>query len=149
MIKRLHKDRMKRGQFKIQQMAFVLVALIIFFGLVALFYFTIQIEQVKKSALNMKEEEAKELVKKISASPEFAFSSNKRECVNCIDIDKVLIIKSKEEYNNFWRLDLLEIEILSPKKTVGECTSGSFPNCNKITIRSEEHTSELQSHVNL
>ena len=39
-----------RGQFKIQQMAFMLIALVVFFVLIGLLYFTLQINSVKNNA---------------------------------------------------------------------------------------------------
>jgi hypothetical protein len=63
----------RKGQMKIQQMAFVLMAIVIFFALVSLFYFSIRIRSLQKSALSLREEEAKELIRKLAVTPEFSF----------------------------------------------------------------------------
>jgi multisubunit Na+/H+ antiporter MnhC subunit len=48
------------------EMAFVLVAIVIFFALVSLAYFSIRINSLDKDVGALKEDEAKEIVKKIS-----------------------------------------------------------------------------------
>jgi len=120
-----------KGQLKIQQMAFVLVALMIFFALVSLFYFSIRVSNLEKSAVELREEEAKELVRKLAASPEFAWTAT--DCASCIDLDKVILLKNRKSYSGFWNLDYLAVERVYPSKQ-GECTRGSYPNCNSITI---------------
>ena len=120
-----------KGQLKIQQMAFVLVALIIFFAMVSLFYFSIRVSNIQKSAVSLSEDAAKELVRKLSGTPEFAWTAT--DCASCIDLDKVILLKNRKAYSGFWSLDYLAVERVYPSKE-GECTKGNYPNCNKITI---------------
>ena len=42
-----------KGQMKIQQMAFVLVALMIFFAIVTLFYFSIRVQVLQKDVVTL------------------------------------------------------------------------------------------------
>ena len=121
---------MNRGQMKIQQMAFVLVAIVIFFAMIGLFYFSIRISTMQKNVISLREEEAKELVKKLASTPEFSYA---QDCVNCIDFDKLIVLKEKESYKGFWNLDYLAVERIYPKKQ-GECTRANYPECDKITI---------------
>ena len=128
----------RRGQFKIQQMAFVLVALMIFFALAALFYFTIRIGSLRGDVEVLREEEAKEIVKKLAGTSEFAFSSG--SCDNCIDLDKVLILKERKSYANFWGLDFLKIAKVYPSIEGDiECTRANYPDCSTITIIESEN----------
>lgn len=124
-----------RGQLKIQQMAFVLVALVVFFGIVALFYFSFTLSNLRGDVSSLQEEEAKELVRKLASSPEFSFSS---QCTNCIDLDKIMALNSRQSYKEFWNLDFLQIERIYPESQKKECEKSIYPDCNTITIISKE-----------
>ena len=121
-----------KGQLKIQEMAFVLVAIMIFFAIVALFYITIRTNTLRDDAGLQREEEAKELVRKLSDSPEFSWTAS--SCSNCIDLDKVMALKDKPEYKNFWNIDYLMVEIVYPAKNGVECGRGNYPDCSTITL---------------
>lgn len=129
-MKTLSANYSKKAQMKIQQMSFVLIAIMILFIMVALFYFSIRIKTLEKTAVTLREEEAKELVKKIASSPEFSWS---RDCDNCIDFDKVMMLKNLSEYKGFWNLDYLVIERVYPIKE-GECNPFNYPECNRVSI---------------
>ena len=129
-MKILHASCSKKGQMKIQQMAFVLVALMIFFVIVTLFYFSVRVKTLEQNANTLKEESTKELVRKLASSPELSWS---RGCDNCIDMDKAMLLKDRKSYVDFWNLDYLAIEKVYPK-TSGDCTIATYPNCNKIII---------------
>ena len=121
----------KKAQMKIQEMAFVLVAIMIFFGIVALIYFKISFSGLQSSVEAQRAEGANLLVQKLSSSPEFAFTA--KDCQNCIDMDKVILLKNKTQYKAFWNLDFLQIEVLYPEKQ-GECTTFNYPDCRTITL---------------
>lgn len=124
-----------RGQLKIQQMAFVLVAVMVFFAMVILFYFTLKLGSLRESAEDLNEKEAMEIVRKLSSNPEFSHY----ECENCVDLDKVLILKEKGSYGNFWNLRYLQIEkIHPPPEEDRECTLENYPECSKITVVESE-----------
>ncbi|MAG37775.1 hypothetical protein CMI45_00085 [Candidatus Pacearchaeota archaeon] len=125
----------RRGQVKIQQMAFVLVALMIFFALVSLIFFKIKISDVREGAVDLKEEEAKELVRKLAGSPEFSFTASS-DCSNCIDLDKTLMLSERQVYDGFWNLDYLAVERVFPSEEE-ECSRQNYPDCNKIEIIGE------------
>lgn len=125
----------KRGQLKIQEMAFVLVAIMVFFAMASLFYFAIKGNSLQKEAVELKEEQAKELVKKIAVSAEFVW---KEDCANCIDLDKLIILKDRKGYKGFWDLDYLVIERVYPDGQ-GECTRGNYPNCKTITLENKQN----------
>ena len=119
-----------RGQLKIQQMAFVLVALVIFFAIVSLFYFNISFSNLKGEADLLKEEEAGELVRKLVGTPEFSWRG---DCVNCIDMDKVFLLKERNSYKDFWNLRFLQIDKVYPSSKE-ECNKANYPECETITL---------------
>jgi hypothetical protein len=120
-----------RGQLKIQQMAFTLVAIIIFFGLVSLFYFSIRINSLQEGAETDKEQESIELVRKFSSVPEVSWTQT--DCDACVDLDKILILKDRPTYSGFWKVPLVKIEKIYPQSSK-ECTKANYPNCQTITL---------------
>ncbi len=128
----------KRSQMKIQQMAFVLVAIMIFFGFVALIYFSLTLTNISRISQQLRDNEAREIVNTISSSPELAFTSA-GDCSFCIDLEKVILLKEDQDYKKFWNLDYLMIERVYPSIDGEiECTradlQGSKLECNQITI---------------
>jgi len=61
-----------RGQLKIQQMAFMLMAITLFFVLVGLFVLKINLSELKQSAETLEEKNALLLVTRLANSPEFS-----------------------------------------------------------------------------
>jgi len=120
-----------RGQLKIQQMAFVLVAIMIFFAMVGLFYFSIKIADLKGSAQDLREDKVRETVRKMAGSPEFAWTAS--DCASCIDLDKVLALKERKVYEDFWDFSFLQISRVYPSEGE-ECTKLNYPRCGTITI---------------
>lgn len=137
-----------RGQMKIQQMAFVLVAIIIFFALVSLFYFSVVTRNLKNTATSLQEDAAKETVRKLATSPEFEWTAT--DCASCIDFDKAILLKGDKKYSDFWGLDYLAIERVYPSGK-GECTKASYPNCSMLTIvnKSSSYGSPASAYVAL
>ena len=131
----------KKAQLKIQQMAFMLMAVIIFFVLVGMFVLTIRFSGLKKSATLLEEENAMLLVSKLADSPEFScgesFGTRK---ANCIDADKAMMLKeSIEKYSGFWGVSNIEIRKIYPKsQSEIICDRLNYPNCNIIRLISGE-----------
>jgi hypothetical protein len=116
----------KLGQMKIQQMAFMLMAITLFFVLVGIFVLVFMFSNLKQSAELLEEENAMLLVTKLANSPEFscgeAFGSSK---ANCVDADKAMALKENiGKYYDFWGVSSIEIR----------------KNCNLIQIISEDFT---------
>ncbi len=123
--------RQKKGQMKIQEMAFVLVAIMIFFAIVSLFYINYRISGLRQGVEEQRSDEAMEIVRKIASSPEFSLN---KECESCVDMDKTLVLKENKNYQNFWDLDYLRIEVIYPEKPKRECVRGNYPECSGITL---------------
>jgi len=127
----------KRGQLKIQQMAFVLVAFMILFGVAAVFYISIQSSSLEKSADELKHDKASEMVRKLASSPELSWTRD--SCEVCVDLDKAFALKSKESYKDFWGKDVGLVRIQKVYPSSGnedkECDA-SYEDCNRVTIYS-------------
>lgn len=125
----------KKAQLKIQQMAFMLMAITIFFILAGMFALNIKYSDIKKDAEALREKNSMLLVSKIANSPEFScgisFGGDK---VTCVDADKAMVLmENSEKYKNFWGVENIEI------KTVGSdteklCSLRNYPDCNTIRI---------------
>jgi len=139
-----------KAQMKIQQMAFMLVALVVFFSLIALIYFSISLSNVRSSAQQLQEDEAREIVRKLAGSPELAFTSSS-DCDSCIDMDKALMLAESPAYEDFWNLDYLMIEKIYPSNIESECTRFNYPDCSKTTIfsKTQDIGSATQAFVTL
>jgi len=135
-----------RGQLKIQQMAFVLVAFMILLGLVAVFFVSIRTSTLRSDAGTIKQENAQELVRKLSGTPEFAWTGD--DCASCVDFDKVMALRNRTSYQNFWgnSISLVQVKRIYPLfgNEDDECTLGNYPNCGKVTLidRKKSYTSQ-------
>jgi hypothetical protein len=144
----------RKGQLKIQEMAFVVVALILFFSLAGIFLLNYLYQGDKISIEKQRQEKAAEIAQKFSDIPELAYSNDNAKCDNCVDFEKALILKEKTEngvYSSFWNNDVnaLELEILYPKFRSVECTFSNYPECNKITIKEDKKVSFSGSYVSI
>ena len=129
----------KRAQMKIQQTAFVLIAVFIFFALVGLFLISFSFSNLKKDADLIKERNALTLVTRLAESPEFScgetFGGKK---ANCVDSDKLLsLMENSESYRNFWEVYNIEVRKLDSKGEIF-CTKQNYPNCNSFRLISNE-----------
>ena len=122
-----------RAQMKIQQMAFLLVGITIFFALVGVIYFSITISHARTSAQSAQNEEAILLARKLAGSPEFAFTSSS-DCATCIDIDKIIQISDLSGYEELWNMDHVFVTRISPQYSNEKCTRANYPNCDKIIL---------------
>lgn len=129
----------KKGQIKIQQMAFMLMAITLFFVIVGMFVLVFRFSGLKESASILEEKNALLLVSKLANSPEFscgnAFGGNR---INCVDADKVMILaKDSEEYSEFWGVGEIQIRKVYPNNGDLECTSSNYKNCGVINVFSK------------
>ncbi len=128
----------KSGQMKIQQMAFMLVAITLFFMLVGIFVLVIRFSNLKQTSTILEEENAMLLVTKLANSPEFtcgaSFGSSR---LSCIDADKIMVLKKHvSKYTGFWGVAEIEIRKIYSDSGV-ECTSQNYPNCGVIEVYSK------------
>ena len=139
-----------RGQIKIQETAFVLVALVIFFALVSLLYLSFRIQAFKDTSADIREQEAQALVRKLAATPELRW-----ECSGCIDLDKAIVLKERlgknKSLEQLWDLEYLALETIYPEKQNKTCTLGIYPDCKSLVImqKSEKYGKAAGAFVSL
>lgn len=132
-------DKMKTAQMKIQQMAFMLIAVTLFFALVAIFVIAFKYSGLKQSASELEEENAMMLVTKLANSPEFSCGESFGNVkIDCVDADKVLALKENPAYSDFWKVSNIEIRKIYPKTSERICETENYPNCSIIKIYSKE-----------
>src|SRR3989304_7468413 len=117
------KMKQKKGQMKIQQMAFMLIAVTFFFVLAGLFIIMIRFSGLRESAELLEERNALLLASKVADSSEFSCQNAffGQTITNCIDTDKVMALKERiSTFSGFWGIDGLEIRWVYPTE-VREC----------------------------
>ena len=135
-----------KGQMKIQQTAFVLIAVTMFFVLIGMFFLNMQFSKMEEAASELREREAQQLVSKLANSPEFSCGSSFEGEIKgtCVDFDKAMALKKNiEDYEEMWGVDGIELRKIYPvNETEGitECTNETYPDCNKITFIESERT---------
>lgn len=129
----------KKGQFKVQQMAFMLMAVTLFFVLVGMFFLMIRFSNLKEGATILEERNAVLLASRIANSPEFSCGESFGiERVNCVDSDKVMVLKENiERYEGFWGVSSIEIRKIGYSEEV-LCELETYEDCNTIRILGEE-----------
>ncbi len=140
-----------KAQMKIQQMAFMLIAVTLFFALVGMFFLVISVSNLKQSAAILEEKNALLLVTKLANSPEFScgesFGNDK---LNCVDGDKIMMLKKNiDRYDDFWDVTNIEVRKIYPVSENVECTTLNYPNCNIIKIREGNLSFEHSNFVSL
>ena len=114
-----------KGQLKIQEMAFVLLAIVFLFALVLLFFTAFQYRLWQNVAAETRESRAISLLEVISSMPELRCSSSfssTSEAV-CIDEDKLAYFNKsgnmRERYSILWQNSMaasIEIQQIYPSK---------------------------------
>ena len=104
----------KKAQLKIQETAFVLLAIVFLLIIVFLFYFKFHSAQLSKEIEEAKQQQAISLLNKIIAMPELRCSASIGRTAEslCIDKDKLEIMameKYMPKYKGIWK-GLLEIK---------------------------------------
>lgn len=125
----------KKGQLKIQQMIFMILAVFILFVLVGLFFLSISLSNLKKTATNLQQTNAMLLVSKLANSPEFSCGSSFGSSMSsCVDFDKVMALKDNLDYSDFWGVAKIEIRKIDPDQGNVICDESNYPNCGVISI---------------
>jgi len=107
-----------RSQLKIQEMAFMLVAVVFFFILVGLFAFSIFYVDLYKEANKISEDRTLSALTNLADTPELSCSTSKS---NCIDADKLISLVRNQDYARFWPFSSLQVVKQSAfKKTESE-----------------------------
>jgi len=139
----------KRSQMKIQQMAFMLMAVTLFFVLVGLFFLVFGFSNLKDSATSLREQNAMLLVTRLANSPEFSCGrAFDNAGTNCVDADKAVMMQANSgKYAGFWgEVTNIEIRKVYPVENDVDCNIGNYPNCNVIKIIDSKTTGYYQTN---
>jgi len=102
---------MEKGQIKIQEMAFVLLAVVLLGFIAFIFYARIQSENIQSSAETIKASTALSLRDKIAALPEIKCAEKL-----CIDKDKALMLKDYDIDGMFQGISEAKITQIYPSE---------------------------------
>jgi len=146
-VKKNMKKENKKSQFKIQQMSFMLLAVVLFFILVALFWLAFQYSSLKKQATETSKEQAVLLAEFISGSSEFSCASEQGSY--CVDTDKIIVLKNAS-YKELWPVSYIKIKKITKEKEK-DCNIANYPNCTNFNVfdAKTESTSTAGSFIAL
>ena len=103
----------KRGQMKIQQMAFMILAVFFLFILVGLFFLAFELKDVHRDAAQLEKEQAITSLGVIADMPELNCDSRERLC---LDKDKLKIMSGNfgKNYDSFWPVASVRVYQIYP-----------------------------------
>jgi len=134
-------------------MAFMIVAVTIFFALVGMIILVTQVSGLNQKAAALRGENAKLLVSKIADSPEFSCGNSFGTSMgSCIDEDKVMNLKSminKYGKGSFWGVNGIEIRTIYPLNRGIECTKENYPDCSVISLIKSVNGTGVSNFVSL
>jgi len=137
----IKKNINQKAQIRIQEMTFMIVAVVIFFVLVGLFALSVMYSNLHKEANEIAEAKTLSAITNLADSPEFTCGE-----INCVDEDKLMALTGKKNYENFWEFSSLAvIKNLGFNKSESEmvkCTLFNYPNCDKIEIYDKKISNE-------
>lgn len=109
----------------------MIIGIALFFILIALFWLSLSLGNLKQEVEQSKREGAILLITMLAGSPEF----NCPDKGVCVDTDKLLALKESIVYRNFWAVEGLSVQRTYPyeNKTI-ECTRSNYPKCNTYTL---------------
>ncbi len=140
----------KKAQFKIQQMAFMLVAIFIFFTLVGLFILQMNLGGLRYSAEQLEREQVLSALLSWSELPELSCSDGSS---GCIDEDKIVVLSSEDFnrlYSSFWPVASIRVYMVNANFSNGEIECPG-QGCNYYNVyESGQSSSEMvASYVSL
>jgi hypothetical protein len=129
----------KSGQMKIQQTAFMLLAITLLFVLVGMFFIVFKFSGLKQSSSDLQEENALMLVSKIANYPELSCGSSYGSDIgNCIDMDKaIFLLNDRKKYKDLFGVSNVEIRKIYPEGNSVICSLENYPNCDILNYRGQ------------
>ena len=126
----------KNAQVKIQEMAFMLVAVMLFFILVGLFAAVLLFDSINKKAEEVALRKTYTSITNLAESPEFSCTLSK---TNCVDADKVIFLQNRSKtYMNYFpysSLRIIRFDAFNLKEEdMKTCNFENYPDCDVIII---------------
>ena len=135
----------RKAQLKIQEMSFMLLALVVFFAIAGLLFITLTSSNLKNDAIFLAEQKAISSVVRLADSPEFSCGEQQ-----CIDVDKLVVLINRPVFKGFWDFSGLVIRKLPLTNNPKACALGNYINCDMFTVKEPEPNSKCyQSFVAL
>ena len=136
------KLKSKLAQMKIQQMAFMLIAVTLFFAFAGMFVLMIMLSGYKETAAAINEKDALLLVSKLSNSPEFnCGNSISVSPSHCVDFYKLNALENnRDKYGDFWGVSGVELmnihqstsKVIIVPTVAGTGVSNFVSSCMKV-----------------
>ena len=121
--------RGKVGQMKIQQMAFMLVAVFFFFALVGLFFIRFELKDIDAGADELNKVAAISSLEVIASMPELRYDGCEVEL--CLDEDKLKVMAGMD-YSRFWPVASVRVYKIYPRPDeFKKCPGG---DCNYYEV---------------
>ena len=120
----------KIGQFKIQQTIFMILAVILLFVLIFLFWMALKYRSLHEDVAMLEENKAVLMAEYLSGATEFGCAYTQY----CIDTDKLLMLKNLPEYGELFNVNYIKVRKLFPEEQEKECSVSNYPDCNMITL---------------
>jgi hypothetical protein len=121
---------------KIQQMTFMLLGVTLLFILVGMFFLSIRLYDLRKTATELGQKNAMLLVSKLANSPEFSCGNSfGGSRISCVDFDKLIsLIGRIDEDSELWDVAKIELRKIYPDGSSIICSKSNYPNCNIVKI---------------
>lgn len=132
-----------KAQMKIQQMAIMIVAVFFFFILVGLFFVGWQYKSIIQNYEELQKEQVLSSLDVIASMPELSCGEL------CLDEDKMISMKNREEYDEFWPVASIKVYKIYPKiDEMKECPS---KDCNYFEIydSGQRNVKEFATYVSV
>lgn len=141
------KMKSKKGQLKIQEMAFMLVAIILFFVLVGLFAASIIFRNLHESATQNEEAKTLSAISNLAGTAEFVCTGNRP---NCVDEDKLMALIGKKSFESYWpftSLSVLKYSGFNKRESeMIKCTIENYPNCDIFEVYNKNSSNDNRIH---
>ena len=145
---KMKKINEKKGQLKIQEMAFVLVGVVVLGVLVVLFFVAFQNKELTQNAAYYREQRAITLIEMVASMPELRCSSSfasTSESV-CLDQDKVMTFNSSKAIQNDYE-SLWENSYVSKIEIEEVYVNSSVRKGSTYTIYSKDSNENTQTYA--
>lgn len=143
----MKKNINKKAQLQIQEMAFMLVGVILFFALVGLIALVVIQAKLYGDANELAQQKTLGAIIALADSPEFSCVSSKS---NCVDGDKAISLINRTEYINFWPFTSLRVitrysAFNKSYEQMIECSMANYPDCDVIKVFDKKVGNEIST----
>ncbi len=137
----------KKGDIRIQQTAFMIIAVFFFFILVGLFFLGYYADRLKADAQNLEKKQAIASLQTLTEMAELSYDATGFEYLS-LDEDKILSLMD-EDYSNIWPIASLKVYKVYPMfDKLIQCPN---PDCNYYVVydSGQDYIEEFSTFVSL